>query len=388
MAIYRQPYVQVTVDGTPLTDVLSASVSASINARVATATVDVTALPAGIVPWAAIVVTLGASQATAAVRFTGYFVAAANRLYPKSTTLICLGKLVLAERYENATQRDLSNAGVGATDEVLISTVLYYCNLAGSWTPADAPAAMTGIGGTGKTLGTVAKDRAFSWFAGASGLAFIDLLDGVCLGYRTYDTFDGTIRRTQITTIPAATGSATYTEHVDILEATETTTILEASNQVVVSGFPGILGNTPISYTATAGNPYLVIGGTQQYVTSNLGSATIERQYSASGDGAGLSCEEVANWLLDERNRYREVVTLTTPRDDVIQPGDTISVVSPTRLGIDARRFWVEGVSVRVDAAGAFTQSFTCLTGVPVTLLMENDDFILTEDGLYLLETE
>jgi hypothetical protein len=387
MAIYRQPYVQVTVNATPLTDVLSASVSASINARVATATVEVSGLPAGIVPWDAIVITLGASAATAAVRFTGYFVSAANRLYPKSTTLSCMGKLVLAERYENATQLDMSNAGAGATDEVLVSTVLYYCNLAGAWTPADAPTAMTGIGGTGKTLGTIARDRAFSWFAGASGLAFIDMLDGVCLGYRCYDTFDGTIRRTQITTIPAATGSATFTEHVDILEATETTTILEASNQVVVTGFAGMTGGAPISYTATGGNPYLVIAGTQRYVTSNLGSATIEKQYTASA-GNGLSCEEVANWLLDERNRYREVVELTTPRDDVIQPGDTISVVAPTRLGIDARRFWVEGVRVGVDQAGAFTQSFTCLTGVPVTLLMENDDFVLTEDGLYLLETE
>jgi len=298
-----------------------------------------------------------------------------------------MGKLVLAERYENPTQLDMSNAGVGATDEVLVSTALYYCNLAGAWTPADAPTAMTGIGGTGKTLGTVAKDRAFSWFAGASGIAFIDMLDGVCLGYRTYDTFDGTIKRTQITTIPAASGSATFTEHVDILAATDTTTILEASNRVIVSGFAGMLGNAPISYTASGGNSFLVVDGVQWYVTSNLGSATIEKQNTADA-GDGLSCEEVANWLLDERNRYRERVELTTPRDDVIEPGNTIAVVSPTRLGIDSRRFWVETVTARIDQAGSFTQSFTCLSGVPVTLLMENGDYILTEDGLYLLETE
>jgi hypothetical protein len=385
-AIYRQPYLQVTVNGTPLTDVLSADVRLGLNVRVAAATVEVTSLPAGIVPWDDIVITMGASSATAAVRFTGYFVAAANRLYPKSTTLTCAGKLVLAERYENATQIDMSNAGAGATDEVLISTVLYYCNLAGVWTPADAPTAMTGIGGTSKTLGTVAKERAFSWYAGASGIAFIDLLDGICLGYRTYDTFDGTIKRTQVTTIPASAESATFTEHVDILAATETTTILQASNRVVVSGFPGLYGNAPISYTASGGNPYLVIDDVQQYVTSNLGSATIEKQNTADA-GDGLSCEEVANWLLDERNRYREIIELTTPRDDVIEPGDTIAIAAPTRLGL-SRRFWVEGVTMRIDAAGSFTQSFTCMAGVPVTLLMENGDFILTEDGLYLLESE
>jgi hypothetical protein len=383
MAIYRQPYVQVTVNGTPLTDVLSASVSASLSARVASATVDVTALPAGLLPWDDIVITLGAAAATAAVRFTGYFVAESNRLHPKGATLTCMGKLVLAERYENAAQLDLSNAGVGATDEVLISTILYYCGLAGAWTPAAAPTAMTGIGGTGKKLGTVAKDRAFSWFAGASGLAFIDMLDGVCLGYRTYDTFDGTLRRTQISTIPASTVAATFTEHVDISEATKAATILEASNKVIVSGFAGLTGSAPISYTAQASNPFLAVDGVQWYISSNLGSATIEKQHAASA-GNGLSCEEVARWLLDERNRYRELIELTTPRDDVIRPGDTIAVDAPTRLGIASRKFWVEGVRVGIDQAGAFSQSFTCIAGVPVTLLMENGDYILTETSAYM----
>jgi hypothetical protein len=384
---YRQPYLQVAVDGTPLPDVLSASVRLSATGRIASATVEVTALPAGILPWAAVVITLGASQATAAVRFTGYFVAESTRLYPKSVTLNCQGKLAKAQLYENPAALDLSNGGAGATDEVLISTLLYYCRLAGAWTPADAPTAMTGIGGTGKLLGTRAKDRAFSWFAGASGISFIDVLDGVCLGYRTYDTFDGTIRRTQLTTIPSATAVATFTEHVDILEATESATILQASNRVAVQGFAGMQNNAPISYTAQAANPYLVDGGVQWYVSSNLGSSTIEKQY-ATDAGNGLSCEEVANWLLAERNRYRETVELMTPRDDVIQPGDTIAVDSPTRLGLASRKLWVDGVSIRIEEQGAFSQAFTCLSGVPVTLLMENGDFMLTEDGIYLLESE
>jgi len=380
--IYRKPYLLVTVNGTPLTNVLSASVQASLTARIASATVEVTSLPASLLPWDAVVITMGATQATAAVRFTGYFVSQSGVLYPKGATLSCSGKLILAEQYENAVQIDLSSAGVGATDEVLISTVLYYCGLSGAWTPADAPTAMTGIGGTGKTLGTVAKDRAFSWFAGASGMGFIDVLDGVCLGYRTYDTFDGTIRRTQITTIPAVAAVATFTEHVDISAATESTTILGASNKVVVTGFAGMQSNAPITYTATAGNPFLLWD-----ITSNLGSATIEKQLAADA-GNGLSCEAVALWLLAERNRYKESIALTTPRDDVIEPGDTLAVAAPTRLGLTLRRVWVESVNISIDNAGAFSQAFTCLAAVPVTLLMENGDFILTEDGLYLLESE
>lgn len=385
---YQTPYLQVSVDGTPLTDVLSASVRASLTARVASATVEVTTMPAGILPWSEIVITMGASQATAAVRFTGYFVAPASKLYPKGTTLTCMGKLVKAQIYENPSAVDMSGEGAGATDEVLVSTALYKAELSGAWTPADAPAAMSGIGGTGKKLGTQARERAFTWFAGASAIAFINLLDVVCLGWRTYDAFDGSIKRTLVSTIPAATAVATFTEHVDILEATDSATILQASNRVIVQGFAGMQGNAPTTYTAEAVNPFLLGGdGTPWYVTSNLGSSTIEKQNTADA-GDGLSCEEVANWLLAERNRYREQVELTTPRDDLVEPGDTIAVNAPTRLGIGSRSFWVESVGCRIDEAGAWSQSFSCIAGVPVTLLMENGDFILTEDSVYLLESE
>lgn len=362
--MYRQTSLTVTHNGTPLTNVLSASASLGLGSRVASAQVEVSSLPAGIVPWDTIAITMGGTAGTAATRFTGYFVSADKVLWPKRVVLNCRGRLARAEALEAETNVDMSSGGAGHLDQVMVATVLYICGLAGAFVPSGETE-MDGIGGTGKTLGKYAKARGFQWDEGESGLSFIDRLDQVCLGYRTYDTFDGTIKRTQITTVPAASAVATFTEHVDIAAASETTTILEARNKIIVTGFPGYEGNAAISYTAIGANPFLVSSSGQWYLTHKTSAQMIEQQNAGAGDG--LSCEEVANWLLGEKNSYRESVSLTTPRDDVIEPGDTIAVTSPTRLGFTDRKFWVEGVNVSVSRNGQFSQTFGCRSGIPLT---------------------
>ena len=87
----------------------------------------------------------------------------------------------------------------------------------------------------------------------------------MCLGYRTYDTFDGTIVRTQIAGSPAVTADYTFTEGVDIYRATESTTILEARNRVIVAGFPGYDGKHEIKYTASGANAFLLNPDTSQW---------------------------------------------------------------------------------------------------------------------------
>jgi hypothetical protein len=133
-----------------------------------------------------------------------------------------------------------------------------------------------------------------------------------------------------------------------------------------VTGYPGANSNAAITYTAIGSNPFLVSTDGQWYLTSSLNSPMIEKQNTASA-GDGLSCEEVASWRLGELNRYIERVELTTPRDDVVEPGDTIAVVSPTRLGITSRNFWVESVTIAIGQDGAFSQSFACLAALPLT---------------------
>jgi hypothetical protein len=90
----------------------------------------------------------------------------------------------------------------------------------------------------------------------------------------------------------------------------------------VVNGWPGPDGKDEITYTAQGSNPYLLTqAAAQWYMTQNISSAMIEHELSADTDANhGLSCEEVANWQLDELNCWAEKVVLTTPRDDVIAP--------------------------------------------------------------------
>ena len=254
--IIRKPSLSVSLNGTPLTGVLSARCGHGFDRRVAEATVVLTALPAGIMPWDVIEITMGGTDATAELRFSGFFVSHENTLYPKGKVLNCKGKLGLAEVLEKEVNTDMSSYAAyihdpplddsyGHADEVMISTVLATCRLTGAWVPSGEDV-YTGIGGTGIVLGTVSHGRGFDWLEGESGTSFIERLDSICLGYRTYDTFDGTIVRTQIAGSPAVTADYTFTEGVDIYRATETTTILEARNRVIVAGFPGYDGKHEI----------------------------------------------------------------------------------------------------------------------------------------------
>lgn len=388
----RTPSIVVTLDGDALTDVLSARVQLGFNLRVAEAQVTLRSLPAGILPWQEVVIKMDADVSPATtVRFTGFFLNAEQQLYPHEVTLNCKGRLSRAEILEAEVNVDMSSYAAyvaslddsyGHHDDTMAATVLQICGGVAQFAvvPEEWVSDAT-FGGTGEMLGVTSKGRGFEWREGETGLSFIERLDSVCLGYRTYDTASGTIKRAQITTIPAASSTATFTEAVDIYRATENKSIIEARNRIIVSGFPGWDGKTEISYTAETENPFLLDSvGDPWYMTMKLSSAMIEKENAADA-GDGLSCEEVANWLLDERNAWVEKVVLTTPLDTAINPGDTITVVAPTRLGIDSRKFWVQEVDVSVDRRGAFSQVFTCLTRMPVSMLMDDGSSFVFEDG-------
>lgn len=370
----RTPSLTVTRNGTPLSDVVSARTQHGFNMRVAEATVVCRALPSGIMPWDEIEITVGASAGTAAVRFTGYFIAPESQLYPQEVTLQCRGKLARAEVYEAPNNIDMSrysafiagyDVSYGSTDQTMVATILYLCRVIPGW--GNGPYLGADIGGTGKTLGLVSKNRGFEYREGETGLSFIERLDAVCLGYRTYDTFDGTVVRTLITAVP--TGAAdwpTFTEGADIFRASYGKTIIEAKNKIIVNGFPGWENETEIRKVAQGGNQFLLnTDGSQYYQVEHISSAMIESELTG---GTGLSCQEVAEWQLNELNRYSERITLTTPRDDLIAAGDIIAVYAPSRLALATTKFWVQSVDVERSRSGGFSQVLTCITGAPVTV--------------------
>jgi hypothetical protein len=372
----RTPWKQVTLDGDTLSNILSVRTQHGFNLRVAEAQVTLRAMPAGIAPWQPVVIRIGASSGTAATRFTGYFVRAETQLYPNEVTLHCRGKLAHADIYEAETSVDMSSYAAyvaeldddyGHADEIMVSTVLHLCNTYGNVSYDDS-VAETGIGGTGRILGRIALGNIWDWKAGETGLSFIERLDAISLGYRTYDTFGGTVTRAQITATPAATGVATFTEAVDIFRATDTTTILDARNKIVVDGYKGQDGKATCTYTASGANSNLLHsdGVTQWYQIEKVSSAMIEKQNADFGAN-GISCEEVANWLLTEYNTYKERLEFTTPLYTVVNPGQTVTIDAPTRLGVSSRRFWVQEVEAGIDRRGAFAQTMTCITSVPAS---------------------
>jgi hypothetical protein len=314
-------------------------------------------------------------------------------LYENTVRLICKGKLQRCDTYKAMTNVDMSSQayneqldppeGYGHSDEVMVTTILFIAGLATATDPAA-----DGILGTGRTLGSVCGGKGFEWDKGSSALSWIESLEQVTLGYRTFDAMDGTIKRQQISTVPSATADWTFTEGVDIFRASESETILDTRNEVVVSGWNG--DKTERTYTARGTNPWLVgteAGGTatQWYLSQRIDSPMIE-QSDTIGGTAGISAREVASWQLAELNRRVERVTLTTPRDDLVQPGQTVAIAAPIRLGIDDVNYWVQNVDVSADRRGSFSQVLTCLTALNGESFAELGDFwLLLEGGSSLL---
>lgn len=362
--VIRTPYLAVTVNGVAITGVLGARTQLGYSMRTAQAEVEVRALPVGIDAWDTVVITMGATQATAQVRFTGYYTGHEVQLYENTYRLICRGKLEKAAVFLADNSVDMTSRGDGHHDETMVATVLYICGV--------LPDAITGetvpeaIGGTGRMLGKYSWERGFEWSSGQSGLSFIERLDGVCYGWRTFDTSDGTVVRQLISTAPKGSPDFSFAEGVDIFRASGQNEVLNARNKIVVDGFPGWDGKDEIAHTVTAANPFLIAEGKQFYLTHKVASAMIEKEHATDTVGGdkpltadeGLDCESVANWLLTELNRRTIRMTLTTPRDDLVQPGQTVAVDASTRMGID-RSFWVQQVDCEVDRANHWSQTLT-----------------------------
>ena len=376
----RKPFAEIKINGTTAGNVLSARTRLGYNLAVAQGEVTLAAPPTGITlaPFAPVTIKLGGTSSTAAVRFTGYITQIDRELYPRSLKLTCRGNLQKAESYTAMTDVDMTgyagyllNGGTyGHHDETIVATILYIVGLLAD--PISGDTVPAAIGGTGLVMGTtvVRGNSAFTWDTGTSALSFIQKLDAVCLGYRTFELADGSIVRRQIGALPALSASATFTEHVDIYRATALDTILEAKNRIKVNGYQKNKTNKvedEVTATADDTNYWLQIlsGGTVQwYVQQAISSGLIEKKLSSDG-GDGLACNTVAAWMLAELNVRRLRVNLTTYRDTNIAPGATIAVNAPTRLGITTQNLWVQEVGCEINKDNQFVQNLVCIGVVP-----------------------
>jgi hypothetical protein len=359
----------------------AATCSFGFDQRVAEATVRRTGTPPGGTPiavtyWSPVEIRMGTTPgAGAAVRFNGYVVPVENDLFPLEALLVCRGNLYRAAWVRNQQPGGTLMAGPppsGTSDQAQVQAVLTACGVA--FTAAN-------VAGTGKALGSVfdwittdtVTPGPFTWGEGEAGLAYIERLDEVSVPdgatgrYRTFETLGGQIFRTAMATAPKTTPDFSFTEGVDVLEAKITRDPEGAANKVTVDGSP-VPGEVR-TRTFTAGSsfaPYLPPGlpnGPEGWpaVGAHFSSPLIEKSLLADA-GNVVACEAVAQFLLAEYNCVLDTLEFSTPRDDLLGPGQTIHLHSP-RLGITdaAQHYWLQRLEITADERGAFTQRLTCI---------------------------
>jgi hypothetical protein len=394
-ATVRTTHLQVRIDGVLDTSAYAASVSLGFDQRYAEATVRRTGGGSvAIAYWSAVEIHMGTTPgAGAAVRFRGSVLPVENALYPIENVLRCKGRLYRAAFVKNnrpggtdfVTGEEPTPAEGGIADEEMVKAVLTACAV---------PYTATNIGGTGKGLGSVYLDLRrlqqalpgpFTWAEQQSGLDFIEALDEVSVPddasgrFRTFESLGGEVFRTKLATVPAAGADFAFTEGEDVLEARIGRDPAGSANRARVTGAPDPVhlevesGGLEPQFTAqthftaaSAFAPYLPPGlpaGPEGFptVTVTLSSPLIEKSENAH-EGTVLSCEAVAQFLLAEHNTVLDTLDFSTPRDDLLGPGQTVHLHAP-RLGLTdaARHYWLQHLEVTVDERGAFTQRLRCL---------------------------
>jgi hypothetical protein len=349
----RTTTLGVTLNGNTVTQPLSARVSIGYDLSYAEATVVCASIPSGSY-YDPLVINMNGST-----RFSGVLAQKDFSLYPRAITLVGRGNLWKAAKYRlddetvnpetGLSLLELLGASSG-TDEEIVTAVLNRVGLSGS------------ISGTGRTLGTIAPEE-YAWRINETALDYIQRLDRICLGYRTFETLAGSIFRSQITSRPSAASSMTFEEGVDISDGGASRSVQEAFNAVRVGGYAVGDYLDPRVYYVESSNDFQ--GGGNPNAVFTLESPMIERKDEASA-GEGISCEVVADYWLHELNREIVKVTLTTPRDDDVGPGQLHTVQGPAgaadRLGT-GEKMWVQRVDVSIDQSGAFSQQITYIGG-------------------------
>lgn len=279
--------------------------------------------------------------------FSGILTAVDYNFYPRSISMQCRGRMWFLEQTmppgeisqtEGYLLQDIT--GGPASDEAIVSTVL---GIAGVDTNGGS------IGGTGVTLGTVAPEE-FSWRANESALSYVQRIDQISLGFRTFESTGGQVYRRQISTFPDSGAEMQFTEGVDITEATNNRSFQESYDAVRVSGYAVGDFLEPRVYVAGGGSHLF-----------SFNSPMIERANEGS-PGAGISCQALAEYWLGELDRVLVKMRMTTPRNGDIGPGQVHNIQAGSRLG-HSGDLWVQRVDKEYAADGRVSHTMTYVGG-------------------------
>lgn len=312
------------------------------------------------------------------VRFRGLVTGFSYTMYPGTIVMECRGFLVLADEYENTNGPTGTNTyggtnicGTGlidapasitaSTTDCIVKQVLTQCGCtSGYWQQSGSDYVIQGVG---NVLGTLAQQD-YLWAQDESGLAYLERIEEIAEGFRTYDQLGGYVTRTQVDTIIPMSPSSPYapfTEGVDILIGSSPRSVIPVKNRIVVQGWTPPNGIT-LGLSVQASSTY-VPGGSGNYVPEDLTSRLLECNLDGDiGSGVGISCHAAGTWLLGQLNQLQVKLDLTTYRDDLIYPGTLIELTS-LDLDLVSAYLWIQHVHVEVAEDGAFSQKLTCLRG-------------------------
>jgi hypothetical protein len=366
----RTVFLQAFINGAEVQNILGARVSLGFDQAVSEATIEAGEDAGGgdDALNAPVEVYMGAGSNNV-LRFRGLLKERQSNLYPRTVTFVARGALSLAEEYVLAfspgdpivaaqIQKALSSAGIngipvedivgssGQTDGNVVYQVL-----------ARVPDLNVDPGNIDDTGTVVGKNAvaAWCWKVGQTALGYVQEIDKVAR-MRTFESIGGTIYRRRITGWPAGVPELTFTEAVDIFSGHGARTIIGLKDAVLVQGADYGTGLGAVFASIPEG------GGT---VWEHFSSALIERADPGDSISSGFTCADVATDIYAEVDRVTVRLTLTTPRDDIIGPGQTHMVRTvngePDRLLI-AEPLWVQRVDVEVNS-GAFSQTITYIGG-------------------------
>src|SRR5579859_4859155 len=237
-------------------------------------------------------------------------------LYPHAVTAVGKGPLYALEEYENSTNiSDDGKAGlpcfaltgaslVGAGSGTLQQIVVAVLNLVG------VSFSLANLANPPHVYGLVGPEQ-FTWGTGVTAAAFLHTVLEASAGYRLFDSSDGNVYLEQMTAIPTASADFTFTLGQDIFGDSAALNSSIGQKQAVL-----VLGYDPDgSGPSTSG----VVGSGSSVFRVN--SQLIETDAFAA---------ELAAYWLPVMSRRQQTVRLSTPRDDLLGPGQTIFVEATT----------------------------------------------------------
>ncbi len=373
----------VLVDGTDVTEYVQLPLRCSygFDLRIAEATLRFRDIPGTLTNWSTVQIYMGRTGTGTTgnvLRFDGYAFDTTFELWPYTLTVPCKGPLILAEITEPQTDAWFDreayrmpslaeylapginlwrhpDTGALWRDQDMVAYVLDRCGLTSKIDPNE------GIQGLEKILGSTLVDQ-YVWKRGQSGLQWIETLDSICLGFRTFDTPTG-IKRIRISpNTPFEANRIDTNEAVHLLEGTVLTVQqAQCRNRIVISGVDWGAG----PYVYMISEPFKTpsppgVG----YVTYQFSSPMIEFDLTQA-DGRGISCQEVAEWQRDEHNNTFFDGTVVTWLDSQFYPGWTAYLNAPHLGGPNfgawsgegtMQSMWIRRVDTEISESGAFTQ--------------------------------